>query len=92
MEVLVDPFTSTKLQLIAMYRGPAVQLEEICERYLSLSWHTARNRAALNLLPFPTFKLTDSRKAPLMVTVDDLARHIDASRDAARKEWELSQV
>lgn len=83
--------TPTEIQLLAIYKGP-VQLEEICERYLNLSRNEALRMAALNKLPFPTFRLTESRKAPVLVHLKDLAEHIDASHRCAKEAWEHSQV
>lgn len=84
--------TPTELQLLALHRAPAVPLDAICDTYLNMSRGTARAEAALNRLPFATFKLSESRKAPVMVKVTDLARHIDASHQCAQKEWENSKV
>ena len=57
-----------------------------------MEYSEAAKLAAVNDLPFPTFRLRDSRKAPLMVTVSDLAKHIDSSSECAKKEWDYSQV
>lgn len=84
--------SDTQLQLLALHRAPAVRLEAICEHYLNLSPVVARQRAALNTLPFPTFRMTDSGKAPLMVKIVDLAKHIDATHEVASAEWENSKV
>lgn len=83
---------TTEIELLALHRAPAVKLEAICELYFGMSPVVARQRAALNRLPVPTFRATDSAKAPLLVRVTDLAKHIDACRDKAAREWEASQV
>lgn len=84
--------SDTHLQLLALHRAPAVHLEAICEHYLSLSPAVARQRAALNALPFPTFRMNDSAKAPLMVKIADLAKHIDQQHQLATAGWEASQL
>jgi len=84
--------TQTELQLLALHRAPSVRLEDICEHYLNLSPTVARQRAALNSLPFPTFRMSGSGKAPHMVKISDLAKHIDAAHETATTEWENSQV
>lgn len=89
---MTTEFSPTRVELLAVYRAPVVQVESICEKYLNLSWHTAKTRAALNALPFPTFRMSESKKAPLLVRVGDLAEYIDKQRDEAQREWELSQV
>lgn len=84
--------TTTELQLLALHKAPAVRLDAICDHYLNMSPAVAGKRAALNTLPFPTFRINDSLKAPVMVKVTDLAKHIDAKHESAEKEWEASQV
>lgn len=83
--------TPTELMLLAIYKGPA-PLRDICERWLSMSPEVANKQAALNRLPFPTFRLSESQKAPLLVDIRDLAAHIDRSRECAKRSWEHSQV
>ena len=82
----------TELKLLAIHKGPAVPLDKICERYLNMSIKTAIEAAALNRLPFPTFRLGESRKAPLMVNIKDLATHMDEGHRCAKASWERSQV
>jgi len=82
----------TEIQLLAVLKAPAVPLGEVCDRYLGLGEDTAYREAALNRLPFPTFRLTQSRKAPVMVNISDLARHIDEQHECAKKSWANSQV
>ena len=82
----------TEIALIDIYKGPTVPLAEISQRYLGMDPNYAQKLAKLNTLPFPTFRLTESPKAPLMVSTVDLARHIDWQRAIAMKSWENSQV
>lgn len=84
--------SATEIQLLALHRAAAVRLEDICEHYLNLSPLVARQRAALCTLPFPTFRMTPSAKAPYMVKINDLAKHIDHQHEAATEGWEASQV
>lgn len=84
--------TKTEIQLLAVHKAPVVPLADICERYLGMNEEVARKRAALNRLPFPTFQLTASRKAPVMVDLSDLAAHIDGQKKCAHESWEHSQV
>jgi len=81
----------TEFQLLAVYKGP-VPLGDICERFLNLSREEALRKASLNKLPFPTFRLGDSRKAPTLVHLSDLAQHIDLSHQCAKEAWAHSQV
>ena len=84
--------TDTELKLTAIHKGPVARLADICEPYLQLKYAEARRRAAVHALPFAAFRLGDSAKAPLMVRVADLARHIDGVAKAAQADWEHSQV
>ena len=74
------------------YKTPTIPLSEVCERYFSLSYEEALKKAARNELPVPTFRLTSSRKSPLMLSAETLGQWIDATEAAARAQWERSQV
>lgn len=67
----------TEVQLLAVHRSPAVRLEDICQSYLNLDYRQARDLAASGKLGIPTFRLRDSRKAPLLVRIRELAEFID---------------
>ena len=68
------------------------RLADISKAYLGMEYSEAAKLAAVNDLPFPTFRLRDSRKAPLMVRVVDLAAHIDSTSKCAKESWENSKV
>lgn len=82
----------TSLALMSIYKAPAIPLAEVCERYFSLSYEEALKKAARNELPVPTFRLTNSRKAPMMVSAEALGAWIDKTESEARAMWERSQV
>ena len=84
--------TDTELQLLAVHKAPVVALMAISKQYLNLGPKDAQTHAALNTLPFPAFRLTPSQKAPWMVTVKDLACHIDNTRQSAQRRWENAQI
>lgn len=84
--------TKTELSLLALYRSPVVRLEDISRAYFNMDYKTAQDRAALNSLGVPTFRLSESRKSPLVISVSDLASYIDAKASQARDRWETSQV
>lgn len=84
--------TPTEIKLTAIHKGPVARLSDISKAYLGMEYAEAAKLAALNTLPFHTFRLRESRKAPLMVTVSDLAAHIDAVSECAKEEWDNSQV
>ena len=84
--------TPTEFQLFVQFRDTAIRVDDICQKYLNLTPAEARRRALLNKLPFPTFRLVQSQKAPVMVKLTDLASHIDKQHEVAQRVWEHSQV
>jgi hypothetical protein len=77
---------------MSLYKTPTIPLSEVCERFFCLSYEEALKKAARNELPVPTFRLTPSRKAPLMVTAEALGNWIDKTSEEAARLWERSQV
>ena len=82
---------NTAFALLARFESPTVKLEDICDEFFGMGRDKAYQRAALNELPIPTFRASESQKAPVMVHVDDLAKLLDEHRAAARIEWERSK-
>ncbi len=82
----------SSLALMSIHKSPAIPLAEVCEKYFSLSYEEALKKAARCELPVPTFRLTNSRKAPLMVSAEALGSWIDKAEQDARSLWERSQV
>lgn len=83
--------TKTELMLLATYRDPMIPLSLICDKYFNLQLKSAQAKASLNQLPVPTWRLVESRKAPLMVRLVDLAEFIDTRSEEERARWENSQ-
>jgi Pyocin activator protein PrtN len=83
---------NTAFALLSRFESPTVKLEDISEEYFGMKKGKAYERAALNQLPVPTFRASESQKAPRLVHVDDLARWLDEQRARARAQWERSQV
>lgn len=69
-----------------------VPLADICGRYLNMGRDAAMKAASLNQLPFPTFRLVDSKRAPVLVSVADLQHVIEIRRVCAMENWTNSQV
>ncbi len=82
----------TTLALISIHKSPAIPLADVCEMYFALSYEEALKKAARNELPVPTFRLTNSRKAPMMVSAEALGAWIDKQEAAAVALWRRSQV
>lgn len=60
-----------------------VRLDAICDDYLGLSFEVARRRHAMGTLPVRAFRLSDGRRGPLFVHVDDVQRLIARRRTRA---------
>lgn len=84
--------TKTETMLLAVHRSPVVPLSAICDQYFNCCIKVASNRAALNRLPVPAWKLLNSQKAPFMVRITDLAEYIDSQGDIERVRWKQSQI
>lgn len=84
--------TPTEIALLATFRTPAVRLEDICEKYFNMAPVWANQQANLQLLPVPTFRMSESRKAPRMVKISDLATYLDQRAEEGKKDWVASQV
>lgn len=62
-----------------------LRLDEIAEKYFSLTPRTARRKAALGCLPVPAFRLSGGRKGPFFVRQEDLGTFIQRSIQTAEK-------
>lgn len=83
---------NTAFALLARFESPTIPLELICEEFFGLRRDKAYQRAAAEELPVPTFRASDSQKAPRLVHVDDLANFLDAQRATAKKQWEKANT
>lgn len=66
---------------------PIVPLESVCD-LAGLAPDTAKVMAQRGKLPWPAFRMRDSRKAPWMVNLQDVASHLASVAQAARQDWE----
>lgn len=80
------------LALLSIHKSPAIPLADVCERYFALSFDEAMRKAARNDLPVPAFRLSNSRKAPMMVSCEALGSWIDTCAAKAAASWERSKV
>lgn len=77
----------TAFLLMAQFDGRAeIPLSEICLEFLDIGESEANKRAARQKLPFPVHRL-GSQKSPWMVSITDLAAHIDRQKAAASEAW-----
>lgn len=82
----------TALALMAIYESPVIRLADVCEPYFGLSYEEAAKKGLRNELPVPVFRLTQSRKAPLMVGAQELGAWIDKTRQQSRQLFERGTV
>lgn len=78
---------STYFGLLAEFGTAEVPLEQICEKYFGMNSRKAKQRAAMRQLPIPTYH-AGSQKSPWLVSITDLAEHIDKRKAEAKKEFE----
>lgn len=78
---------STYFGLLAEYETAEIPLEDICEKYFSLSVRNAKNRANTQQLPVPAYK-AGTQKSTWLVSATDLAEYLDKKKATARREWE----
>lgn len=79
--------------LMAEFDGrAAVDLFEIGPKYLGITEKTKLSFKARNgQLPFPAFKADKSQKAPWLVSLEDLAQHLDHQKNLAKQDWQQMQ-
>ena len=68
-----------------------IPVDELAENYLGLSIATAKRKAKINDLPFPSFKMGNSQKSPYVVHLHDLVRFIDKRTIEAENLWKEYQ-
>lgn len=73
--------------LLIEFGGIDIPLSVVAEKYLGLTAKHADNKAARHELPFKTYRAGSSQKAPRMVSVYDLASHLDGAEKRADAEY-----
>ena len=87
MKSTLNQFDSSFL-LAMKYQSPVVPLDVVVKDFLPhLNIETAKKRAALQNLPFPTFKAEDSNKAPYMVNIADVAIWLNQKSQNSQQDW-----
>lgn len=82
---------NTNFALLARFGSPSIQLEEVCEEFFGITVKTAKQRIKGQNFPVPTFRLTESERAPVLIQVEDLAKYIDTRYSEALAEWQSVQ-
>lgn len=73
----------TITMLFARFETAAVGLEDVAQEYFGLSPEQAKRQAGRGELPVPAFRMGKA-KAPWLIHLEDLAKHIDQAREQAK--------
>lgn len=76
--------SKTVYLLFAQHEKAVLPLEDICEEYFDMNRKTAYQHAATQSLPVPVFRARDSERCRWMVSIEELAKHIDKCRADAQ--------
>lgn len=76
---------STYFNLLAEFQAGEIRLEDCCEKYFGLSPVKAKRKAMSQGLPVPVYRAAPSQKAGWLVSITDLAAHIDKQKADAKK-------
>ena len=79
---------NTVFLLMAEFETSTISLSDVAERYFGMKPSTAEIKAARGQFPIPTFRVSDSQKAPRMIHIQDLAEHIDLQRKKGKDLFE----
>ena len=71
---------NTVFLLLAEFGTTTIPLADVSEKYFRLKPSTAEKKASMGEFALPTFRASDSQKAPRMIHVQDLAEHLDKQR------------
>jgi len=77
---------------MAQYNKAVIPLSEFCKDYLNITEFTAKRKYSEGNLDLPLFRYEESQKAPLFIRVQDLAEHIDAKAEKAKKQVQALAV
>lgn len=82
---------NTTFLLMAEFETSQIPLKDVAERYMRMDYKRACEKAAKQSLPFPVYRCGSSQKAPWLVSVNDLAKYLDAERDRHTHDHERIQ-
>lgn len=74
-------FSATAIMLMMQFGKPVVELDQIKEMLGYNTLGAAKDAIKTGTFPIDVFRLRDSQKAPYMVHLEDLAKHIDQQRE-----------
>lgn len=77
---------STYFGLLAEFGAGEIRLSECCEKYFGLSEPQAKRKASLQELPVTAYRATESQKGEWLISLSELAQHLDEQRAKFRKD------
>lgn len=81
----------TTTALLIKYQSPTPLLSDVAVDYLPhLNPTEYKRKAARAELPFPVFKIIESKKSPYYVHISALAKWIDSQCEIAAKDYEMA--
>lgn len=78
---------NTLFALLARHGDTNIPLEKCCAEYFGIDVKKANERACLQDLPVPTYKL-GGKRSPWFVSAEKLAEYIDKKKREAQLDWE----
>ena len=79
---------SFELLLISRFQTTEIQLKDICDEYLGMSYKKACEAQRVGELPFPVYRLRNSTRSPYLVNVNDFAAYVRSVAKDARTDFE----
>ena len=79
---------STELMLYGKYQKPVIPLEECCKEITGVSYKKACEYINKGEWPFPVTKAYESKRAPYLAHIKDIAQYLDELFASARQDHE----
>lgn len=76
---------NTFFAIMAEFETADIPLEKVCEKYFGMDPKQAIRKASTQQLPVPVYK-GGSQKSQWLLSAKDLADHMDARREQAKKD------
>jgi hypothetical protein len=81
----------TYFNLMAEFQAGEIKLVDCCEKYFGLKAPEAKRRAAFQKLPVRVYRATNSQKSEWLLSIEDLAEHIDRQKAEANRTFSAMQ-
>ncbi|QDF66032.1 hypothetical protein FJQ87_04470 [Shewanella sp. SNU WT4] len=88
--MMTVPFANSSIASLISVKfnhAPLISVVDIAVEYLGLTPSTAKRKARNNELPFPVFRLSDSQKAPWLVTFEHFVEYVERVASMSHNDW-----